>query len=57
MSQCICKCPCKFTLQLNNICNKQSPDKFPVVRNVNRVWISLACLPCKCSESGYHVNE
>ena len=22
------------------------PDKFSVVRNVNRVWFSLACLPC-----------
>ena len=27
-------------------------DKFPVVRNVNRVWFSLEFLPCKRPESG-----
>ena len=28
-------------------CEKGSPDKFSIVRNVNRVWFSLACLPRK----------
>ena len=33
-------------------CEQESSDKFSAVRNVNRVWISLACLPCKRSGSG-----
>ena len=36
------------TLRIVHWCEQGSPDiKFSVVRNVNRVWFSLARLPCK----------
>ena len=56
----------KFTAQLPDkseyapylhSCEQGSPDKFSVVRNVNRFWFSLACLPCKRPGSGEILNR
>ena len=48
MSRCKCICGGGFTAWLGESeCTPVGgPDKFSVVRSVDRVWFSLACLPC-----------
>ena len=55
ISRCKCIYRSKFTAMDKSehappylrLCELVSTDKFSVVGNVNRVWFSLACLPCK----------
>ena len=38
--------------QYLHLCKQLNLDKFLVIRNVNRAWLSFTCFPCKRLESG-----